>query len=149
MVFRKVIFLLLLTVIISIILTGCETEIARASIQNVGDFQLSFAHDGSPVQLWTDLDIEYIDETTIWYEIEIRRSGDKIADVICNPFDHSYRLMARHAEVRGVEKESFLAPMTCEIGDLPAGEIQMDIALFAEGGRVRIFRADLVVNEKE
>ena len=138
-----------LMVAAGILLTGCGAEIARASIQSVGEYELTFMHDGYPVDLWTDLDIEYIDDTSIWYEIEIRQSGDKIADVNCNPFDHDFRLMARRAEVRGVTKVSFLAPMGCEVGVLPKGETQMDITLFAEGGRVRIFRADLVVKEKE
>jgi hypothetical protein len=132
-----------------VLLVGCGTEVARASIQSVGEYQLSFDHDRSPVDLWTDLDVEYIDETNIWYEIEFRKNGDKIKDLTCNPFDHSYQLMARKAVVRGVTKQSYLAPMRCEVGVLPAGEIQMDITLYAEGGRVRIFRADLVVREKE
>lgn len=130
-----------------IFLAGCNGEIARASIQQVGQHQLGFDHDGSPKDLWSDLDIEYIESTEIWYEIEIRKEGELLKEVICDPFDHEYRLMERHTDVRGVTKESFLAPMKCELGALPEGEIHLEIDLFAEGGRVRIFRADLVVKE--
>ncbi len=131
------------------LLTGCGVEIARASIQQAGEYQLSFEHDSSDVTLWTDLDIEYLDETTVWYAVEISSDGRLITEVVCNPFDTDYRLMSRRAHVRGVTKESYLAPMRCEVGDLPQGEIRVEIRLFADGGRIRIFRADLVVKEKE
>jgi len=146
---RKIGLIGLLVVLYGGLLTGCGVEIARASIQQVGHYELSFEHNSLAVRLWTDLDVEYIDETTIWYEIRISQNGDLISDLICNPFDHGAKLMARRAEVRGVTKESFLAPMNCEVGDLPKGEIQLDIDLYAEGGGIRIFRADLVVNERE
>ncbi len=50
--------------------------------------------------------------------------------------------------VRGVTKQSYLAPLNCEV-DLPAGEITIQVSFLARGGDVRIFRADLVVNERE
>lgn len=141
---------LLFTLIISgVILTGCGVEVARAPIQAVGHYQLNFEHYRSHIDLWTDLDVEYIETTNIWYEVEFSQGGEKISDVVCDPFEHEYRLMARKTEVRGVTKESYLAPMSCKIDPLPEGEIRVDIDLFAEGGRVRIFRADLVINERE
>jgi len=128
-------------------LIGCRQEIVRVRIQSVGEFEKAFVHDGSLVSLWTDLDIEYTDSTTLWYEIEFIKDGNKVAETTCNLFDTSDRLMERKVVVRGLTKESFLAPMNCE-SDLPAGEIAIHVNFLASGGDVRIFRADLILNER-
>lgn len=140
--------LFILVLLISIILAGCSQSLARVRIQSVGEFEKEFVHDASPVALWTDLDVEYIDSTKLWYEIEFLQDGVQVAETTCNLFDTAERLMAREAVVRGVTKQSYLAPMNCEV-DLPAGEITIQVSFLARGGDVRIFRADLVVNEKE
>jgi hypothetical protein len=134
--------------ICGLFLTGCGPEIARVSIQSVGHYQLIFKHDGTPVDLWTDFDVEYIEDTEVWYEIQFFKPDDLVQELTCSPFNNDYKLMARQTEVRGVTKESFMAPMVCDI-ELPEGKIRAEIDLKAEGGRVRIFRADLVINVKE
>ena len=129
------------------LLAGCSQQIARVRIQSEGAFEESFKHNGSPVTLWTDLDIEYIVSTNLLYEIKVLKNGDLVDTLICNPFDVSMRMMARRAVIRGVTKESYLAPMNC-IVELPAGEITLQVDFLAVGGDVRVFRADLVVNKK-
>jgi hypothetical protein len=66
--------------------------------------------------------------------------------LVCDPFDVKYEVMSRHANVRGTIKESYLGPMRCET-DLPEGELTLAVTFYAEGGRVRIFRADLVIKQ--
>ncbi|MBN2043930.1 MAG: hypothetical protein JW757_02820 [Anaerolineales bacterium] len=145
---KNLIVLLPFVAIIIILLPGCGSEIARVSIQNIGHYEFEFIHTEKSIALWTDLDIEYIESTTIWYEIQFYKKGDFSQEVICNPFDHKFRLMSRETNVRGVTKVSYLAPMMCEV-DLSPGEYWVEVDFYAEGGRVRIFRADLVIHEKD
>ena len=138
---------LIVIIFVTILLAGCSQSLARVRIQHVGEFEHEFVHDGSPVALWTDLDVEYADSTTLWYEVEFFMDGEQVAETTCNLFDTEERLMAREAVVRGVTKQSYLAQLSCEV-DLPAGEITIQVSFLARGGDVHIFRADLVVNEK-
>ena len=137
-----------LILFVTILLAGCSQSLARVRIQGVGEFEKKFVHDGSPVALWTDLDVEYIDSTRLWYEVEFFMDGEQVAETTCNLFDTEERLMARKAVVRGITKQSYLAPLSCEV-DLPAGEITIQVSFLARGGDARIFRADLIVNERE
>lgn len=140
--------LMIAALLITMIFSGCSQELARVRIQSVGEFEKEFVHDGSSVELWTDLDVEYIDTTKLWYEIEFIKDGVQVAETTCNLFDTEDRLMARKAVVRGVTKQSFLAPMNCEV-DLPAGELTVQVSFLARGGDARVFRADLIVNQRE
>ena len=134
-------------VFVTILLAGCSQSLARVRIQGVGEFEKKFVHDGSPIALWTDLDVEYIDSTTLWYEIEFIKDSEQLTETTCNLFDTKERLMAREAVVRGVTKQSFLAPLNCKV-ELPAGEITIRVSVLARGGDVHIYRADLIVNER-
>jgi hypothetical protein len=139
---------LVLFLLIPVLLAGCSQSLTRVRIQRVGEFEKAFVHDGAPVILWTDLDVEYVDSTILWYEIEFLKDGEHVAETTCNLFDTGERLMARNAVVGGVTKQSYLAPLNCAVS-LPAGEITIQGSFLAKGGDVHIFRADLVVNEKE
>jgi hypothetical protein len=145
---RFFLVLIMLAILMSLI-SGCtNNEIASLSIQAPGDYSTEFEHDGQPVEIWTDLDVEYIESTKIWYQIEFFMGGNLFQSVICDPLAADFRLMPREAEVRGVTKMSYLAPMDCEV-DLPAGLIEARVILQAQGGQVKIFRADLIINYKE
>jgi hypothetical protein len=138
--------IIILVFFLSIVLVGCRQEIVRVRIQGVGEYEKEFVHDGLPVSLWTDLDIEYTDLADLWYEIEIIKDGTKVAENRCDLFDTGDRLMARNAVVRGLTKESYLAPMHCEIS-VPEGTVLIHVNFLARGGDVHIFRADLIVKE--
>lgn len=139
---------IVLVIILSVI-SGCASnEVARLPIQAPGDYFIEFDHDGQPVELWTDLDIEYIEATELWYQIEFFMDGNLIQNVRCDPLSADFRLMPRETEVRGVTKLSYLAPMGCEV-DLPEGKIEARVTLHAQGGQVQLFRADLIINYRE
>ena len=143
-------FLVVIVLAISMgLISGCaNNEIASLSIQAPGEYSTDFEHDGQPVEIWTDLDVEYIESAEIWYQIEFFMSDNIFQSVICDPLAADFRLMPREAEVRGVTKMSYLAPMDCEV-DLPAGLIEARVILQAQGGQVHIFRADLIIKYKE
>ncbi len=135
-------------ILMMISLAGCGVEVARVPIQSTGEFSGVFQHDGAPITLWTDLDVEFIDDTQLWYEIKFSQSGDEVVTVLCDPFDVGYLVMSRRTHVRGVTKVSYLAPMKCSV-NLPEAEITINARLYSVGEQVEIFRADLIVNERE
>ena len=116
-------------------------------IQSVGDYETTFQHDGSPVDFWTDFDVEYSTQPTATYKIMIFQNGDSVGEVVCDPFDVGTQLMEREAEVRGTVKESYLGLMHCET-DLPEGELTLAVNFDVEG-RMTVFRADLVLKIRE
>lgn len=130
-----------------VLLAGCGSEIERVHFEAVGEEEATFQSDGSEVAFWTDLDVEYAygSEPSATYEITVYKKGDKVAELVCDPFDVRYQTMERHAEVRGTVKQSYLAPMRCT-GELPEGELTLKVH-FKVNARMTVFRADLVLRE--
>ena len=136
-------------IVLFVLLPGCKSqELARLPIQAAGEYLGSFEYDGKPVEMWTDLDIEYIESTNVWYEIQFTLDGEIVHSVECDALTPQYRLMAREAVVRGVTKLSYLAPLKCDL-ILPEGLVGISASFHAEGGAVEIFRGDLIINYKD
>ena len=124
-------------------LTACTGEAARVQIQDEGVFEYEFHHDGSRVALWTDLDIEYLVEPVLSYQITLQPNEQKGEVIICDPLSVIEAKMERNAVVRGLTKVSYLGRMGCEVS-LPKGDVRVRVDLNSSGEDVTIFRADLV-----
>ena len=142
---RKRVRLIVLGMLALFLLSGCGEEIVRLQFQAVGENEVTFRHDGSPVKFWTDLDVEYTEQPFAYYVVTVYKRGDQVAEFICDPFDISIHTMEREANVRGVTKLSYLGLMHCE-QELPEGELTFEVE-FVVDGRMTIYRADLVLKD--
>jgi len=127
-----------------IFLVGCGGADKKLHIQDTGEYQVQFYHDGSVIELWTDFDVEFEEPLTMLYRISFYQEGELVTEVSCDPFAADEKRMQRYVENNGLVKVSYLGQMQCDV-DLPEGETLVAVQFDAHANRFKIFRADLII----
>jgi len=134
----------LLFIFLIFFLVGCRESGNKVHIQSPGEFEVQFYHDGSALELWTDFDVEFVEPPAMLYQISFYQRGELVAQVACDPFDADEKQMHRYVEKDGLVKVSYLGQMQCSV-DLPEGKTLVSVRFDAQAGRLKIFRADLIL----
>jgi hypothetical protein len=145
---RNFLILIVLITFLSIVVTSCSAEVGRVHIQEAGTFEKSIILDGSSVNLWTDLDVEYSDLSEMEYKIVLEQPDGSTESLTCDPLDVVEARMDRDAIIRGKTKISYLGKMACRVS-LISGEVNVKVDFYYQGKDVTVFRADLVILNEE
>lgn len=129
--------------LILIYFSGCSSSGKMLDIQNSGEYEMQFYHDGSLIELWTDFDVEFVESITMVYQVSFYQGGELVARVSCDPFDADEKRMQRYVETNGLVKVSYLGQMQCDV-ELPEGETLVSVHFEAQADTYKIFRADLI-----
>jgi hypothetical protein len=104
--------------LILIFFSGCSSSGKMLDIQNSGEYEMQFYHDGSLIELWTDFDVEFVESITMVYQVSFYQGGELVAQVSCDPFDADEKRMQRYVETYGLVAVSYLGQMQGDV-DLP------------------------------
>ena len=136
----------LVILLAALLLGGCSSgsNKIKLHIQNPGEFEARFNHDGSGIELWTDFDVEFTEPLSMVYQISFYQGNDLVDQVSCDPFAADEKRMHRYVENNGLVKVSYLGQMQCNV-DLPEGETVVSVHFEAVANNLKIFRADLII----
>ncbi|NIV16019.1 MAG: hypothetical protein GWN62_33595 [Aliifodinibius sp.] len=125
-------------------LASCSSNIAKVSVQDVGEYQLSFYHQGGEIELWSDFDMEFKEPIDVFYQISFYQNEELVREILCDPFSVEEKRMTRFVELDDLVKVSFLGKMVCSVS-LLQGETVSVVSFYAEAEDLEVFRADLIL----
>lgn len=137
---------LLVIPLVMILLSGCSSggNKIKLHIQNPGEYEAQFNHDGSAIEMWTDFDVEFTEPLSMIYQISFYQGNELVDQVSCDPFAADEKRMQRYIENNGMVKVSYLGQMQCNV-NLPEGETLVSVRFDALANNLKIFRADLII----
>jgi hypothetical protein len=137
-----------IVVLAAIMLSRFSIRKMEVLISDEGEYRQTYRHEGKPMAVWTDLDIEYRGAVDARYRLTFTGEDGTVTELVCDPFEVGEKLDPREVEIDGLTKVSYLAPMGCVL-DLPQGRYDVVVNFSVSGEEYQLFWADIFLQVRD
>jgi len=129
---------------------GCGKEVGRIPFTAEGTGETTVTLRAGKAALWTDIDIRYVGDASLAYEVELIESDLVRASAECDPLGHmSVKIGWVETHLGSKSSRSGQGRMPCELAVPAAGTylVRARLAFGQRPGELTLKQADLVIKQ--